>query len=105
MYNTYKNLRDDELEQMMTGGRSSLIAIVGVRRVFIGRALRDDAKYRYYWLVRFSSSSVSPVTAIIPITWPSPVCSFDHMPRIGLASTLNQSNRGAGIFWNDSPLS
>ena len=58
MYNTDKNLRDEDLEQMMAGGRASLSTIPGVRRVFTGRALRDDAKYRYCWLVRFDSSSV-----------------------------------------------
>ena len=58
VYNTNKILRDEELEQMMAHGRTSLSAIPGVRRVFTGRARRDDAKYRYCWLVRFASSAV-----------------------------------------------
>lgn len=57
VYNT-SNTHDDELERMMARGRTSLGAIPGVRRVFTGRARRDDAKYRYCWLVRFASAAV-----------------------------------------------
>ncbi|MBI3561278.1 MAG: ketose-bisphosphate aldolase [Gammaproteobacteria bacterium] len=57
VYNT-TNLQDDALERMMAHGRASLSAIPGVRRVFTGRAVRDDAHYRYCWLVRFASAAV-----------------------------------------------
>lgn len=46
------------VEQMMGRGRAVLGAIPGVQRVFTGRALRDDARYRYCWLVRFASPAV-----------------------------------------------
>jgi fructose-bisphosphate aldolase class II len=58
VYNADKNLRDDELEQMLASGRACLSTIPGVQRVFTGRALRGDANYRYCWLVRFASSTV-----------------------------------------------
>lgn len=51
--------RDARLvEQMMGHGRAVLGAIPGVQRVFTGRALRADARYRYCWLVRFASPAV-----------------------------------------------
>lgn len=46
------------VEQMMAHGRATLSAIPGVRRVFTGRALRADARYRYCWLVRFANPAV-----------------------------------------------
>ena len=42
----------------MAAGRRELGAIPGVRRVFAGRALKDGAKYRYCWLVRFTHPKV-----------------------------------------------
>lgn len=58
VYNV-KNDRDAHfVEQMMARGRAVLGAIPGVRSVFTGRALRDDARYRYCWLVRFASPAV-----------------------------------------------
>ena len=57
VYNT-KNLSDSDLEQMLAQGRASLSTIPGVRRVFTGRALRQDAPYRYCWLVRFANPAV-----------------------------------------------
>lgn len=51
----YNDAEDDaqRIEAMMAEGRRVLGAIPGVRRVFAGRALKDGAKYRYCWLVRF----------------------------------------------------
>lgn len=46
------------VEQMMGCGRAVLGAIPGVQRVFTGRALRADARYRYCWLVRFANPAV-----------------------------------------------
>lgn len=44
----------DRLAQaMMSDGRDILGAIPGVRKVFVGNAMRPDARYRHCWLVRF----------------------------------------------------
>ena len=40
-------------ETMMAEGRRVLSAIPGVREVFTGEAVKQDASYRYTWLVRF----------------------------------------------------
>lgn len=43
---------------MMAQGRAQLRRIPGVRRVFTGRAVAAEARYRYCWLVRFASPAV-----------------------------------------------
>lgn len=49
----------DRLAQaMMRDGRDILGAIPGVRKVFVGNAMRSDARYRHCWLVRFVHPSV-----------------------------------------------
>ncbi len=45
-------------ETMIAEGRRVLAAIPGVREVFTGEAVKDDAKYRYTWLVRFCHPAV-----------------------------------------------
>lgn len=54
------NSGEDEarVEEMMAEGRRVLGAIPGVRRVYAGRALKEGAKYRYCWLVRFAHPDV-----------------------------------------------
>ena len=47
-----------ETETIMAEGRRVLSAIPGVRDVVTGHAVREDAKYRYTWLVRFCHSAV-----------------------------------------------
>ena len=44
--------------KMITEGRRVLAQIPGVRGVFAGETVRDDAHYRYTWLVRFCSEAV-----------------------------------------------
>jgi len=46
------------VERMMAEGRRVLSAIPGVREVFSGEAIQQDAGYRYAWLVRFASREV-----------------------------------------------
>lgn len=46
------------IERMMAAGRERLGAIPGVLDVFTGRALAENAKYRYCWLVRFTHPAV-----------------------------------------------
>jgi len=48
----------DGAETMIAEGRQILSAIPGVREVFTGEAVQDDAKYRYTWLVRFCHPAV-----------------------------------------------
>ena len=43
---------------MMAEGRRVLSAIPGVREVFTGEAVKEDAKYRYTWLVHFCHPAV-----------------------------------------------
>lgn len=57
IYNS-PGLEEPTVEEMMAEGRRVLGAIPGVRRVFTGRALKDGAKYRYCWLVRFAHPKV-----------------------------------------------
>ena len=45
-------------EKMMAKGRKVLSAIPGVRAVFTGEAVQEDARYRYTWLVRFCHPDV-----------------------------------------------
>ena len=46
------------VEAMIAEGRRVLSAIPGVREVFTGEAVQDDAKYRHTWLVRFCHPAV-----------------------------------------------
>lgn len=53
-----QGITDAEAETMMRDGRRILGAIPGVRRVFIGSAVKEDACYRYCWLVQFVHPAV-----------------------------------------------
>jgi len=47
-----------EVNAMMAEGRRVLGAIPGVREAATGRAVKEDAQYRYTWLVRFCDPAV-----------------------------------------------
>ncbi len=49
---------EQDVEQMMEQGKRVLGAIPGVREVVTGRAIQDDARYRYTWLVKFCHPNV-----------------------------------------------
>ncbi len=49
---------DVAVRDMMAHGREQLGRIPGVRGVFTGRAVTNEARYRYCWLVRFASPAV-----------------------------------------------
>ncbi len=51
-------ISDDEVDGMMAKGRQMLSAIPGVRYVLTGKAVKEDAKYRFCWLVRFVHPAV-----------------------------------------------
>ena len=57
VYNT-ESLDEAAVEDMMAEGRRVLGAIPGVRRVFTGHAVQDDAGYRHCWVVRFAERAV-----------------------------------------------
>ena len=47
-----------QVSNMMSEGRRVLSAIPGVRRVITGEAVKQDATYRYSWLIEFCNASV-----------------------------------------------
>ncbi len=49
---------DAQVERMMEEGRRVLGAIPGVRRIFTGEAVKEGAKYRFCWLVKFVHEAV-----------------------------------------------
>jgi fructose-bisphosphate aldolase class II len=57
LYNT-RELDNAAVEAMTGEGRRVLADIPGVRRVFAGQAVRDEAGYRHCWLVRFAAAPV-----------------------------------------------
>ena len=57
VYNV-KGLDRRGVEAMMAEGRRTLGAIPGVRAVLTGEAVKQDAAYRYTWLVRFCHPAV-----------------------------------------------
>jgi fructose-bisphosphate aldolase class II len=46
------------VHNIIAEGQRVLSAIPGVREVFTGSAIKDDARYRYTWLVRFCHPAV-----------------------------------------------
>ncbi len=57
IYNV-STISDSEAEEMMAKGRKILSAIPGVRHVLTGKAIKEEAKYRFCWLVRFVHPAV-----------------------------------------------
>jgi len=57
IYNV-ENADETRIEMMMAEGRQVLGAIPGVREVVTGKAVRENEKYRYTWLVRFCHPAV-----------------------------------------------
>ncbi len=51
-------ISDEQAEKMMAKGREILAAIPGVRYVHTGTAVKEDAKYRFCWLIRFVHPAV-----------------------------------------------
>lgn len=46
-------ITEQDVNDLMIKGQEMLHTIPGVREVIAGRAVKEDAKYRYTWLVRF----------------------------------------------------
>lgn len=51
-------ITDQQAADMITKGEKILGAIPGVREVVTGRAIQQDAKYRFTWLIRFCHEAV-----------------------------------------------
>ena len=51
-------ITESDADSMMAEGKKVLRVIPGVREVVTGRAVKEDAKYRYAWLVRFCHPAV-----------------------------------------------
>ncbi|MDH5436617.1 MAG: class II fructose-bisphosphate aldolase, partial [Gammaproteobacteria bacterium] len=49
---------DQQVHAMMDEGRKMLSTIPGVREVFTGKAIEEDTKFRFCWLVRFCNKAV-----------------------------------------------
>ena len=58
IYNVADHMSDEQAQHMMAKGRQILGNIPGVREVFTGEAVKQDAKYRFCWLVRFVHKAV-----------------------------------------------
>lgn len=58
IYNVVDHMSDEQVQAMMAKGRKILSNIPGVREVFTGEAVKQDAKYRFCWLVRFAHKAV-----------------------------------------------
>ena len=75
IYNVSDATSETDIADMMAEGQRTLSAIPGVRRVFTGTAVKDDAEYRHTWLVRFTHENV--------------IASYrDHPDHINFADTL-----------------
>jgi len=57
LYNV-EGLADEAVDDMMRHGRRVLSRIPGVRRVITGRAIQEQARYRFSWIVEFVHPAV-----------------------------------------------
>ncbi len=58
IYNVIDRMSDEQAQSMIAKGRQILANIPGVREVFTGEAVKQNAKYRFCWLVRFAHKAV-----------------------------------------------
>ncbi len=79
IYNIASRMNNEQAQAMMTRGRHILSNIPGVRDVFTGEAVKEDAKYRFCWRVRFVHKAV--------------IDSYrDHPDHVNFADTLFRPN-------------
>jgi fructose-bisphosphate aldolase class II len=72
LWNPDGGLPDAAVAELFREGRERLARVPGVRRIFTGRALRDGARWRWAWVVRFAGPEVAS-------TW------RDHPEHVGFA--------------------
>jgi Stress responsive A/B Barrel Domain. len=80
-YNVDEGLDEAGITTLLEEGRRRLARIPGVRRVEIGEAVREDARFRLCWSIRFASEAVIASYAAHP----------DH---VDYADTLFRPNAG-----------
>ena len=56
-YNT-EGIDKDKVEELMRIGHETLGKIPGVRRIFTGHAITEDAKFKHSWVIKFTDESV-----------------------------------------------
>ena len=61
LYKASSELSDADIFSIMREGRETLKTIPGVRNIRFGRALQQDGKYQYCWLVTLNSQAVIEV--------------------------------------------
>ena len=66
IYNV-EGIDDAQAQAMMAKGREVLATIPGVREVVAGEAVKQDAQYRYCWLVRFAHEAVIDSYRVHPL--------------------------------------
>ena len=57
LYNV-SGINDQQVASMLTEGRKMLATIPGVREVITAGAMKENAAYRYSWLIRFCHPAV-----------------------------------------------
>jgi fructose-bisphosphate aldolase class II len=57
IYNT-EDTSPEQVDELMQKGRETLSRLPGVRRVFTGNALQEDASYQHCWVIRFAHREV-----------------------------------------------
>ncbi len=57
-FNADAAMDEKQVHEMMRKGRKVLSRIPGVRRVFIGRSVTPNSRYRYCWIIRFAGTQV-----------------------------------------------
>lgn len=60
LWNGNDGLEAAEAEQLFREGHACLAEVPGVRRIFTGRALQPEARWRWCWVIRFASGDVVP---------------------------------------------
>ncbi|MFO8024514.1 ketose-bisphosphate aldolase [Thiohalophilus sp.] len=58
VYNT-EGTTPEQVDELMQIGRDTLSRIPGVRQVFTGNALQEDADYQHCWVIRFAHRDVA----------------------------------------------
>jgi len=58
IYNVSEHVTDDQARAMIAEGQRVLSEIPGVREVFVGETVKEEARYRFCWLVRFTHRAV-----------------------------------------------
>lgn len=100
IYNV-EGLDENGVEAMMREGRAVLSAIPGVRRVFTGDAVAEDAPYRHCWLVQFASAAVIDSYREHPAH--QRFANQRFRPHAGDRISIDFAERGQNAGYEDTP--